>query len=197
MRKSGFLIAYGDVMKKFRVALWIVICLVFLLGLLYLFTGSLETFPAPEQQQKAGITALVIMVVPAICGVVMLLTRKKKAPTPPIPPLPPLSEIVEEMYDKCLSYSENYQAIKTIYSEDKTKRYVLLKSVNGYYKYTYEELYVCEQEELRYVYSAEDRYPAWWIPKDNCSSASFFGTEKEALSALIQDAEYKQYFVKE
>ena len=46
-------------MKAVRIILWIVICIIFLLGLLYLFTGSLEWFPTPEQQEKAHITAIV------------------------------------------------------------------------------------------------------------------------------------------
>ena len=49
----------GDYMKAVRIILWIVICIIFLLGLLYLFTGSLEWFPTPEQQEKAHITAIV------------------------------------------------------------------------------------------------------------------------------------------
>ena len=51
-------------MKAVRIILWIVICIIFLLGLLYLFTGSLEWFPTPEQQEKAHITAIVMMVIP-------------------------------------------------------------------------------------------------------------------------------------
>lgn len=64
-------------MKAIRIILWIIICIIFLLGLLYLFTGSLEWFPTPEQQEKARITALTMMIAPTICGVVLFLTRKK------------------------------------------------------------------------------------------------------------------------
>ena len=67
----------GDYMKAVRIILWIVICIIFLLGLLYLFTGSLEWFPTPEQQEKAHITAIVMMVIPAISGILLFLTRKK------------------------------------------------------------------------------------------------------------------------
>ena len=41
------------------------------------------------------------------------------------------------MFDKSLSFSEDMQVIRVIYNEEKTKRFILLKSVNGYYKYTY------------------------------------------------------------
>ena len=64
-------------MKAVRIILWIVICIIFLLGLLYLFTGSLEGFPTPEQQEKSQITAIIMMVIPAISGILLFLTRKK------------------------------------------------------------------------------------------------------------------------
>ena len=64
-------------MKIIRIFLWILICIIFALGLLYLFTGSLEWFPTPEQQEKASITALVMMIAPTICGVILVLSRKK------------------------------------------------------------------------------------------------------------------------
>ena len=64
-------------MKGLRIILWIIICIIFILGLIYLFTGSLEWFPTPEQQEKERITALVMMIAPTICGVILVLTRKK------------------------------------------------------------------------------------------------------------------------
>lgn len=64
-------------MKPIRIILWIIICITFSLGLLYLSTGSLEWFPTPEQQYKARITSLIMAIAPAICGVVLFLTRKK------------------------------------------------------------------------------------------------------------------------
>ena len=67
----------GDDMKIIRIILWIIICIIFTIGLLYLFTGSLECFPTPEQQEKARITAIIMMAIPTICGGILLLTRKK------------------------------------------------------------------------------------------------------------------------
>ena len=64
-------------MKAVRVFLWIIICIFFAVGLLYLFTGSLEWFPTPEQQEKARITAIILMVIPTIGGIILLLTREK------------------------------------------------------------------------------------------------------------------------
>lgn len=63
-------------MKTLRIILWIIIFIIFLLGLLYFFTGSLEWFPTPEQQEKAKIASLIMMIVPAICGGILFFTRK-------------------------------------------------------------------------------------------------------------------------
>ena len=109
-------------------------------------------------------------------------------------PIPPFSEIVEMMYDKSLCFSEDLQVVKVIYNEEKTKRFILLKSVNGYYKYTYEELCVFDEEEWMYICNQEDAVPAWWNPKDRSFAYSFFGTEEEALTMLKQEGEYKQFF---
>ena len=100
------------------------------------------------------------------------------------------------MYDKNLSFSEDLQVIKVIYNEEKAKRFILLKSVNGYYKYTYEELCVFDEEEWVYICNREDAFPAWWNPKDRSFAYSFFGTEEEALTMLKQEGEYKQFFDK-
>ena len=65
-------------MKIVRMFLWIIICIIFVLGLSYLFTGSLEMYPTPEQQDKARIVSIVMMVIPAICAGVLFSTRKKQ-----------------------------------------------------------------------------------------------------------------------
>ena len=64
-------------MKILRFILWVAVCVVFLFGLLYFFTGSLEMFPTPEQQEKARVAAVVMMIIPAIFGFVLFATRKK------------------------------------------------------------------------------------------------------------------------
>ncbi len=63
-------------MKTLRIIFWILICICFILGLIYLFTGSLEWFPTPEQQEKARIISLVLITVPIISAVILFLTRK-------------------------------------------------------------------------------------------------------------------------
>ena len=122
-----------------------------------------------------------------------IFNKKKKVN---VPPIPPFSEIVGMMYDKNLTFSENFQLVKVIYNEEKTKRFILLKSVNGYFKYTYEELFVFDEEEWMYICNQENALPAWWNKMDRSFAYSFFGTEDEALKMLMQEGEYKQYFTK-
>ena len=111
-----------------------------------------------------------------------------------VPSIPPFSEIVNMMYDKNLSFSEDVQVIRVIYNEEKSRRFIVLKSVNGYFKYTYEELCVFDEEEWMYICNLENAVPAWWNPMDRSFAYSFFGTEEEAVKTLMQEREYKQYF---
>lgn len=120
-----------------------------------------------------------------------LLFNKKKQQS--IPSIPPIEEIAEELYDKSLSF-EDYEVVKVLYNKDKTKRFILLKSSNGFYKYTYEEIYVYDTDEWNLCCNNPDSYPATWMPKDRKFGYSFFGTEQEAYTSMKQESEYLQYF---
>ena len=120
-----------------------------------------------------------------------LLLNKKKQQS--IPPIPTIEEIAEELYNKSLSF-KNYEVVKVIYNKDKTKRFILLKSLNNFYKYTYEEIYVYDRDEWNLCCNFPDSYPATWIPKDRKFGYSFFGTEQEAYTSMKQESEYLQYF---
>ena len=118
--------------------------------------------------------------------------KKKKVD---IAPMPPYDEIVKSLYDKELNYPDSIKICQVIYSKDKSKRFVILKSNKGFFKYTYEE--VCVFDELdwasHYAY-IENIKPGWWEPKDHSFAYSFFGTEQEAVEALKRETEYKQFF---
>ena len=118
--------------------------------------------------------------------------KKKKVD---IAPMPPYDEIVKSLYDKELNYPDSIKICQVIYSKDKSKRFVVLKSNKGFFKYTYEE--VCVFDELdwasHYAY-IENIQPGWWEPKDRSFAYSFFGTEQEAFEALKRETEYKQFF---
>ena len=121
-----------------------------------------------------------------------LIERKKQ--TDPIQ-MPPYNEIVKSLYDQELTYSEEVTVCRVIYSKDKSKRFVILKSDKGFYKYTYEE--VCVFDELDWTSHfchLDNVKPGWWEPKDRSFAYSFFGTEGEALGALKLESEYKQFF---
>lgn len=112
-----------------------------------------------------------------------------------VPSMPPYDEIVKSLYDKDLVYSDSRKICKVIYSKDNSKRFVILESNKGFFKYTYEE--ICVFDELdwtsHYCY-IENIKPGWWEPKDRSFAYSFFGTENEAMIALQSESEYKQFF---
>ena len=120
----------------------------------------------------------------------MKLFKNKKS----LSQIPPINEIVKTLYDKQLSFTD-YEVVEVIYSSDKTKRFIILKSTNGFYKYTYEE--ICVFDELdwndHYCY-IENIKPGWWEPKDSSFAYSFFGTENEAIISLKSEPIYRQYF---
>ena len=63
--------------KTLRIILWVLICIVFVIGLLYFINGSLEMFPTSEQQGKARVVAIILMSLPVFFGFVLFFTRKK------------------------------------------------------------------------------------------------------------------------
>ena len=118
---------------------------------------------------------------------------KKKEPT--IAPMPPYDEIVKSLYDKDLSYADAKKICRIIYSKDNSKRFVVLESRKGFFKYTYEEISVFDELDWNdhYCY-IENIEPGWWEPKDSSFSYSFFGTENEAIISLKSEPIYRQYF---
>ena len=118
--------------------------------------------------------------------------KKKKVD---IAPMPPYDEIVKSLYDKELNYPDSIEICQVIYSKDKSKRFVVLKSNKGFFKYTYEEVCVFDELDWTSLYAyIENRQPGWWEPKDRSFAYSFFGTEQEAVEALKCETEYKQFF---
>ena len=110
-------------------------------------------------------------------------------------PMPPYDEIVKSLYDKELVCSDELKICKVIYNKDNSKRFVILESKKGFFKYTYEE--ICVFDELdwndHYCY-IENIKPGWWEPKDSSFAYSFFGTENEAIISLKSEPIYRQYF---
>ena len=105
-----------------------------------------------------------------------------------VPPMPEWNEIVEMLYDKNLDFLDS-TVEKVIYSKDKSKRYVVLKSDKGFFTYRLEKIYQLDEDEWSYRCSF-DLTPAFWQDVDN-GSKSIFSTLEDALRELKQEAEYK------
>ena len=105
-----------------------------------------------------------------------------------VPKMPEWNEIVEMLYDKNLDFLD-LTVEKVIYSRDKAKRYVILKSDKGFFSYRLEEIYQLDDEEWSYR-CGFDLTPAFWQEVDN-GSKSIFSTLEDALKELEQEAEYK------
>lgn len=105
-----------------------------------------------------------------------------------VPPMPEWNEIVEMLYDKNLDFLDS-TVEKVIYSKDKSKRYVVLKSDKDFFTYRLEKIYQLDEEEWSYRCSF-DLTPAFWQDVDN-GSKSIFSTLEDALNELKQEAEYK------
>ena len=105
-----------------------------------------------------------------------------------VPPMPEWNEIVEMLYDKNLDFLDS-TVEKVIYSKDKSKRYVVLKSDKGFFTYRLEKIYQLGEEEWSCRCSF-DLTPAFWHDVDN-GSKSIFSTLEDALNELKQEVEYK------
>lgn len=104
-------------------------------------------------------------------------------------PLPPWEDIVEMMYGKELSYN-HYEVVDVIYSLDKSKRYVIVKSEDGYVKcfYEYIRLYYDDVETM-----CEGELPAgWWYGGGN---GSIYDSVETAMREMKSEPNYKNYFV--
>ena len=124
-----------------------------------------------------------------------LFHRKKRTKTTRSPIIPPWEEIVEIMHDKNLQFSD--EVVQVLYSRDNSKRYIILKGNKGYgnfYKYSLEQIYLFDEEELNLMASNSDTLPAYWSTVGGFDSSSFFGTVKEALTELHSEPVFKTFF---
>ena len=83
--------------------------------------------------------------------------------------------------------------VQVIESKDLEKRFVILRSDHGYYKTVCEEICVCDEDELTYL--CHDRYPAWWAPVEASDTCSLYGTQDDALYAIMASPIYRTHFL--
>jgi hypothetical protein len=117
--------------------------------------------------------------------------KRKKAG---LSPMPSYSEIVESLYGRYPSFVEGITVKRVIYSKDRAKRFIIIKSDKGFYKYLYEEICVCDADEWEMISAIEGAEPACWAPK-NTIGASFFENERDAEIAITFEPEYSDYFI--
>ena len=118
---------------------------------------------------------------------------KKKAKS--LPPMPAWEEIVAHMQGESLSgYADT--VVRVISSRDLSKRILVLKSENGYFKTVYEEICVCDEELWICICNDPDACPAWWQPvNSSINRGSFYGSEEEAVREVEMSREYATFFV--
>ena len=112
-----------------------------------------------------------------------------------IAPMPYWEEIVPMMYDKGLDCWSD-EIVRVVYNPEHSKRFIIMKSEHGYYKYVYEIPHQFDEEEWMYIGSQLGALPAMWEPVgDNC--VSLFSGMEEALEAIKALPEYKLHFLSE
>ena len=118
--------------------------------------------------------------------------RKKKSKT--VPPIPSWDEIVVQMQGKGLDAFAD-TVVQVIPSIDRAKRIVILRSENRYFKVVYEEIRVYDEDIWPVLCKSCNRYAAWWEPVNTTiNSASFYGTQEDAIKEITSTLEYKTYF---
>ncbi len=106
--------------------------------------------------------------------------------------MPAWEDIVTAMYNKGLDGWSD-EIVHVMYNSDNTKRFVILKSERGYYKYVYEILYQFDEEEWMYIGSQPEALPAMWEPTGS-SSLSLFSDIDEIIKAVKALPEYRLHF---
>ncbi|MBQ6795289.1 MAG: hypothetical protein IJO83_04000 [Clostridia bacterium] len=119
------------------------------------------------------------------------LFRKFRKEKRAVPPMPEWNEIIDMLYDKNLDFVDS-TVEKVIYSKDKSKRYVVLKSDKGFFTYRLERIYQFDEEDWSYRHSF-DLAPAFWQEVNN-GTKSIFSTLEDALKELEHEGEYKFFW---
>lgn len=113
--------------------------------------------------------------------------------TDSLTPLPSWDEIVDIMYDKDLD-NRNDEVVQVMYSPDRTKRFMILKSDGGYYKYCFEVLQAFDDDEWKYICEQPGALPAMWVQPAGNQGLSLFSGIKEVTDAVKALPEYELYF---
>lgn len=117
----------------------------------------------------------------------------RKAPPAADEPKPTREEAVVQMYDKQLScYTD--EVIRVVYSADREKRIVLLKSDKGFFYYVIEALAGYTDDDWAFLFDDPHVLPAMWAEYYPNASRSLFGSVSEAWEELVTTPQYKRFF---
>lgn len=105
----------------------------------------------------------------------------KRASAVNVPTAADFDEIVKAMYDKGLDGFDD-EIASVVYSKDKTKRYIILKSSRNIFTYRFEQLCFF------------DFSPAYWTEAYDVKTNSFYSTKQNAETGITEEPYYKQYF---
>lgn len=97
------------------------------------------------------------------------------------------------MYDKDLDTFLK-EAVKVIYSKERSMRYIVLRDENGLLTYLLEAICQYDGDEWKYIYAHDEVLPAKWVPFKSIIGKSFFENIDGLLIELKSEPEYKIYF---
>lgn len=127
-----------------------------------------------------------------VMGIFKRLFGSKKKKVAPRPRVPTWDEVVESLYGKDLSYAD--EVVEVIYSTDRSRRYVVLRSDIGYYTYISEQVRAFDEDELNYFPDSGEL--GYWLPEYD-GSKHIFDTYEHAKAELRQEPDYKRFFVED
>lgn len=87
-----------------------------------------------------------------------------------------------------------HEIVKVIYSQDRSLRYVIMKTDRGYFTYTMEAIDHLEEDEWKYLGDQDKSLPAMWETFGERDCRSLFDSLEELHKEIKSEPEYRQYF---
>ncbi len=101
-------------------------------------------------------------------------------------------ETVASMHDQDLDSFDGVQ--NSVYSKDGARRFVILLSPDGRYRYEYQELIPYSQEEREFFAQMGRTSGAYWSIDCTKSESPGWPAPEDVLREMQQEKEYKKYF---
>ena len=117
------------------------------------------------------------------------LFKKQKTPADTSPAIPSWEEAVRLMQGRQLEFVD--EVVRVIPSRDSARRFVLLKSDKGFYKFRYEMLVPYDDESESF--GTYDHPAVYWLDPESVA-VSLCADEQTALRELESSPEYIEHF---